>query len=88
MPRLLNIWKLDDSYDDASYDDCIPVLLNICELNDSSDYEIDDESNECDNIKNNGYCSDKRLEYSEDLSEEDNYDENLTTDDEMSDLIG
>ena len=55
MPRLLTRWALDESYNDASYDDSIPVLLNICELNDSSN----NKSNKCDNVKKNQYWRDK-----------------------------
>ena len=48
----------------------------------------DNESDECVNVNNYEDCSDIGLDYDEDLSEEDNYDENLMTDDEISGLIG
>ena len=46
----------------------------------SYEYERDDESYRCDNVKNNEDWSDKGLDYAKDFSEEDNYDENLMTD--------
>ena len=42
----------------------MPGLLNRCDL----DYSSDDESYKCDNVNNNEECSDKGLEYAEDLS--------------------
>ena len=56
----------------------------MCELDDSSD----DEGDKCDNLKSNEYWSEKLLDYAGDLNEEDNYDKNLMTNDEMSGLIG
>ena len=83
----MNKRELDNSSGDDSYDDRMPVFLNRSEMDDSSDNESDDESDICDNIKNNEYWSDKGLDYAEYLNEEDNYDEYSMTDDEMSDLI-
>ena len=50
----------------------MPGLLNSCDLDDTSD----DESDEYDNVYNNKDWSNKRLDHSDDFSEEDNYDEN------------
>ena len=49
----------------------MPLLLKICDLEDSYDYESD----KCDNVKNNEDWNDKGLYYFDNLSEEDNYDE-------------
>ena len=62
----------------------MPVLLKMCDMYDS----YYNESDECVNVNSNEDCSDIGLDYDEDLSEEDNYDENLMTDDEISGLIG
>ena len=51
----------------------MPGLLNRCGMDDSSH----DKSDKFGNVKNNEDCSDKVLNYADDLSEEDNYDENL-----------
>ena len=72
MPRLLNKWELKDSSGDDSYDDFMPGLLNRYELDDSSD----NESDKCDNVKNNEHQSDKGLDYTDDLSSEGKYEEN------------
>ena len=45
-------------------------FLNSCDLDDSSD----DESDKCDNVNNNEYWIENRLDYADYLSEEDNYD--------------
>ena len=82
MSRLLKKWELENSPDNESYDDCMTGLLNICDMDDSYDGEID----RYENLNNNGDWSYKGLDYDNDLSEEDNYDENSMTNDEMSDL--
>ena len=80
-------WEIDDSSDDKSYNDRTPGLFNICEIDDSSDDDSDDISNKFGNAKNNEEWSDKGLDYAKYLSEEENYDENFMTDDEISDWI-
>ena len=80
---MLNKQQPDNSSDNDSYDDCIPLLFNRCDLCDSSYYESD----KCANVNNNEECSYKGLDYAEYLSEEDKYDENLMKNDEISDII-
>ena len=50
---MLNIWELDNSSDDLSYDDSMPGLLNRCDMDDSLDNGSDDESDNCDNVNKN-----------------------------------
>ena len=80
----MNRWELENLSDDDSYDDHMKGFLNSCDLDDSSD----DESDKCDNVNNNKDWIHKGLDHVEGFIEEDNYDKNLITDDEMSDLIG
>ena len=55
---------------------------------DSYDDESDYESDKCDNVNNKKNWIHKGLDHVEAFIEEDNYDKNPITDDEMSDLIG
>ena len=65
MPRLLNRWENEDSSDDDGYDDCMPILLTWCDLDDSYDDEIYYESDKCDNLNNNEDWIYKVLDYAE-----------------------
>ena len=83
MPVLMKEWEIYNSFYYKSYDDCMPGLLNRCDLK----YSSNNESDKCDNLNKNQAISDEGLYYTEYLSEEDNYGEILITDDEISDLI-